>query len=287
MYRGHYEYLQHPDPSFPVIFHHCIFSQTNGGFIPHWHEAMELLYFISGSGTVFIDGASFRVKAGDLVVSGFGSMHSMQETEANTQYNCLILEPSLCELTGFQPEQMQLSPHIRDREAATKIEHIVWEFQHQKTHYKNAIKLEVAALLIHLMRYHVSGSETQEKSSDSKTGMIRQVVALLQEEYRQPLSLPDLAAKTGFSHYYLCHTFREITGYSISQYLNMLRCNNAQKLLFSGWSVSEAALSCGFENLSYFTRMYKRCIGHAPSQDKQNPAKKPPTPGKMLYYYNI
>ncbi len=284
MYRGYYEYLQHPDPSFPVIFHHNVFPLKNGGFIPHWHEAMEFLYFTSGGGTAFIDGASFRVKAGDLVVSGFGSMHSMQETEANTQYNCLILEPSLCELTGFQPEQLQIAPHIHDREAAAKIEHIVQEFQHKQTHYKNAIKLEVAALLIHLMRHHISDNESHEKIPDSKTSMVKQVIALLQEEYRQPLSLPYLAAKTGFSHYYLCHTFREVTGYSISQYLNMLRCNNAQKLLFSGWSVSETALSCGFENLSYFTRMYKRYIGHAPSQDKQNPVKKPPTSGKMYHY---
>lgn len=286
MYRGHYEYLQHPDPSFPVIFHHSIFSQPNGGFIPHWHEAMELLYFTSGGGTAFIDGSSFHVKAGDLVVSGFGSMHSMQEVEANTQYNCLILDPSLCELTGFQPEQLQITPHVHDREAALKIEHITWEFQNKQTHYKNAIKLEIAALLIYLMRCHASDSAAREKTLDSKTGMVKQVIAFLQEEYRQPLSLPDLAARTGFSHYYLCHTFREVTGYSISQYLNMLRCNNAQKLLFSGWSVSEAALSCGFENLSYFTRMYKRCIGHAPSQDKQAPVKKPFIGCSKMFHYS-
>ena len=245
---------------------------------------MELLYFTNGSGTAFIDGMSFRAKAGDLVVSGFGSMHSMQEAEADTQYNCLILEPSLCELTGFQPEQLQIAPHIHDREAALKIENITRELQNKQTHYKNAVKLEIAALLIYLMRYHASDRETREKISDSKASMVKQVIAILQEEYRRPLSLPDLAATTGFSHYYLCHTFREVTGYSISQYLNMLRCNNAQKMLFSGWSVSEAALSCGFENFSYFTRMYKRCIGHAPSQDKQNPVKKTPSSGKMFHY---
>ena len=50
-------------------------------------------------------------------------------------------------------------------------------------------------------------------------------------------------------------------------YLNFLRCENAQLLLASGrCNVRESAERCGFHNDSYFTRIYKQQIGELPSE---------------------
>lgn len=284
MHRGHYEYIHHPDPSFPILFHHHIFMREQGSFLPHWHEEMELLFFTGGGGTVFIDGISFRVKAGDVAVVGFGSMHSLQDAEADTQYDCLILSPALCAPAGLQPEQLQLLPHIRDDAVFTRLAQITSEFQTKAPYYKSVAKAEIVSLLIYLLRHHSAGTSFSDKIPDSKTKMVKRVIEQLQQDFAQPLSLPQLAEKTGFSRYYLCHVFREVTGSSVSQYLNMLRCTHAQKLLLSGWSVSEASLACGFDNLSYFARMYKRCMGRTPSQDKRPPAENSAVPHDIIYY---
>lgn len=284
MHRGHYEYIHHPDPSFPVLFHHDIFTREQGSFLPHWHEEMELLFFTSGGGTVFIDGISFHVKAGDLAVVGFGSMHSLQDAETDTQYDCLILSPALCAPAGIQPEQLQLLPHIRDDAIFVRLAQITREFQTKAPYYKSAAKAEIISMLIYLLRHHAAGTSFSDKIPDSKTKMVKQVIEQLQRDFAQPLSLAMLAEKTGFSRYYLCHVFREITGASVSQYLNMLRCTHAQKLLLSGCSVSETSLACGFDNLSYFARMYKRCMGRTPSQDKRPPAENSAVPHDIIYY---
>ena len=58
----------------------------------------------------------------------------------------------------------------------------------------------------------------------------------------------------------------EVTGYSPISFLNLLRCTRAQEYLTSGrFNVSETAALCGFENLSYFSRTYKKHMGMLPS----------------------
>ena len=53
------------------------------------------------------------------------------------------------------------------------------------------------------------------------------------------------------------------------EFLNSLRCREARILILSGkCNVAEAARQCGVENLSYFSRMYRRYMGVLPSQEK-------------------
>ncbi|MBR2615917.1 MAG: helix-turn-helix domain-containing protein [Clostridia bacterium] len=62
--------------------------------------------------------------------------------------------------------------------------------------------------------------------------------------------------------------FREYTGQSPIDYRNQLRLNRARILLQSGeYNVSEAAEACGFSNLSFFIRLYKKHFGHTPKKE--------------------
>ena len=74
------------------------------------------------------------------------------------------------------------------------------------------------------------------------------------------------------SKYYFCRIFKNITGSTVIKYLNMYRCMKARELLSSGkYTVSEAALECGFENMSYFSKTYKAYSGSVPSMAKKIP----------------
>lgn len=88
-------------------------------------------------------------------------------------------------------------------------------------------------------------------------------------EHKETISLDTLCAYTGFSKYYFCRLFKEMTNQTVSSYINSFRCHEVQKLLkYTSMTVEEAAISCGFSNISHFYRMYKQHIGHVPSQDK-------------------
>ncbi len=91
----------------------------------------------------------------------------------------------------------------------------------------------------------------------------------MKKHYAEPITITNLAATLGFTKYYFCHVFNEITGSTVINHLNYIRCKNARKLILSGrCNITEAAGQCGFTNMSYFARIYKNVIGQLPSETK-------------------
>ena len=79
-------------------------------------------------------------------------------------------------------------------------------------------------------------------------------------------SLSSTAREVGMSTFYFARVFRELVGQSPHQYLLRARLAHAARLLRKEASVTEAALSSGFGNLSHFTRTFQVHFGVAPVQ---------------------
>ena len=94
---------------------------------------------------------------------------------------------------------------------------------------------------------------------------VKKVMTYLRQNLENPISLDAIASCVGISKYHLSREFKELTGITIFDCLNLLRCRAAMQMLLSGSTVAEAAGASGFENLSYFSRTFKRCIGKLPS----------------------
>lgn len=90
----------------------------------------------------------------------------------------------------------------------------------------------------------------------------------LSERYYEDRQVAYYAEMCGMSEVNFRRLFREYTGKTPIEYRNALRLENAAVLLGSGeYNVSEAAEACGFSNLSFFTRLYKRRYGHTPKSE--------------------
>ena len=67
----------------------------------------------------------------------------------------------------------------------------------------------------------------------------------------------------------LCKEFKKYTGTTIVEYINQYRITKAIDYLGDGLNVSETASLCGFENLSFFTKIFKRYTANNPSYYKK------------------
>lgn len=67
--------------------------------------------------------------------------------------------------------------------------------------------------------------------------------------------------------YHLCHTFKEITGATVLEYLNNVRLSKAHSLLMdTGYSMEEIARETDFSSSLNLTRVFKKAYGMAPTQ---------------------
>ncbi len=86
----------------------------------------------------------------------------------------------------------------------------------------------------------------------------------------KPITTEELCALCGVSGSYLRQLFHRFTGKTPVDYINTLRLENARELLLSGkYSVTEAAMSSGFESPGYFSRLFTRKYGYAPKTVKK------------------
>jgi len=96
--------------------------------------------------------------------------------------------------------------------------------------------------------------------------VIKDILNMIQENYPKNFSTEELSKQSGFSATHLRRLFKKATGLTPLQYQNYIRINKAKDLLLSGeCNVSEAAFSVGFDNVHYFSRIFKKITGVNPS----------------------
>lgn len=254
------------DPAFPIIFHRDI-CFPDLPVTAHWHENVELLYFVEGEGTVYAGMAEFPVRVGDIAVLNANVLHGIEAASAQCVYYCLIIDRALCEDFGVPVGNLLLKEMVRDAAAQEYYDKIIREWSDRNAFYQPAVKLAALQLLLHLSRYHLDSASGGSAPQDKRLTMVKDGIRYIRSHFREELTIDGICEEIGFSKYYFCRVFKEVTRRTPVDYINFVRCNYARRLLLSGrYNVSESAEMSGFQNLSYFSKTYKKYMGTLPSQ---------------------
>jgi len=96
---------------------------------------------------------------------------------------------------------------------------------------------------------------------------ISKVIDYIYENYRNNISLTDLASETNYSPYHLLRLFKQMTGKTPFEFLLDLKIDMAKNMLLNtDYPMSNICDSCGFGSLSYFSQAFKKKTGFTPTQ---------------------
>ncbi|GGG02212.1 AraC family transcriptional regulator [Paenibacillus albidus] len=102
---------------------------------------------------------------------------------------------------------------------------------------------------------------------------IYSVTAYIHSHCNGELSLDTIAKEFYISPYYLSHQFKSITGFTLTEYIQMTRVRNAQQmLLYTRDKISVIAEQCGFNSFSQFNRVFNKLSGMSPSEFRKQQA---------------
>jgi transcriptional regulator GlxA family with amidase domain len=97
--------------------------------------------------------------------------------------------------------------------------------------------------------------------------LVKRAVVYLQNNYAQPLSLLKIAHEIGVNKTTLQKNFHQELGISPWEYLKRFRIKEAKRLLeTTNLSITEVAAAIGFDNLPYFSRMFRTHTGQSPKE---------------------
>ncbi|NLY76330.1 MAG: helix-turn-helix transcriptional regulator [Firmicutes bacterium] len=95
---------------------------------------------------------------------------------------------------------------------------------------------------------------------------IEKIINHIESNFTKTYSVEELARMAGLSPSHFRLLFKRVTGFSVTQYQINMKINKAKDLLISGaCNVSEAAYLLGFNNIYYFSRLFKKNTGVNPS----------------------
>jgi len=281
------DYLLHEnmdmmDQNLPIIFHKdtLLSKKTHDHFNCHWHETIELLYFTKGEALIKCNSLEILAKKGDLVVVNSNELHQGNCVSQLAEYSCIILDTSLfqsrhvdtCETKYINPisqNRILFKNKIENnKEVAGYIHEFVKEYDAKEIGYEMAVKATLFQLLVFLLRNHVQLVLTP-KEYDSRMKNLKRfnsILEYIENNYNSKITIDQLCSMAHISRFYFCRVFKSITNKSLGEYLNQLRINKAEAFLKNGdANITEAAMSCGFDDINYFSRLFKKYKNVTPS----------------------
>lgn len=233
---------------------------------PHWHDAVEFVYILDGSLEFHLNGEKFTADAGDLVTVNAAEIHAFYPITEKVDYYFLVADDKFFRTNNLYTDTTYFEKKICSSQAQHLFEEIIKETE-KADEYSNISTVSVLlSLFIYLNRHHASKREETQLSEQKKITLVRNTLVYLQTHFREKLTVEQVADAMHFSKSYLSHTFKELTHISLIGYINLVRCHNARALLLEGATIAEAAAECGFADLSYFTRVFKKSLGVLPSE---------------------
>jgi AraC-like DNA-binding protein len=259
---------------------------------PHSLDVVLLSVIVRGRGRHILGNEVHRESGGSVAVTHYGQEHDIVTTPAGMEiYNVYLdlrhhplpvlpapLRPILSAILPIHPRlQHHLNRRVwiridRPERLAVHLKRIAEEMKSTAPGALEIVQHSFQIFLIEVCRAaQRHGLVPSRALSAAIPGWVENLRQDLDREFAAPHTLRDLAKRAGVSVAYLCQVFKNYTGKSVVAYLVERRIQAAiWRLRENNDKILSIALECGFNDLAYFNRVFKRITAMTPSQYRRS-----------------
>lgn len=236
----------------------------------HNHNFFEFYYLLDGERSYFIDNAIYELSVGDAVIIPPNVLHRTLGAITKLHSRVLISIPREVLEKDFLEEynellQMYIFPIPKKRRQFFEnlLEKIKYEVETNDSYSEYLLKKYINEMLIFLLRANKKNEIIYvDNEIDSSIG---KAARYIQQNFSRTLTLEEIADVLNIDRTYFCKMFKKKTGFGFSEYIKEVRVMEAAKLLSeTDLSITEVALSVGYNDSSYFAKVFKNIKGTTP-----------------------
>jgi len=251
----------------------------------HTHDFDELVFVLGGTGIHYTKYEEYKLVRGDVYVISGNQAHGFKKTEKLNLVNILYnrnyfkkIKNEFQNINGFQA-LFVYEPKYRDNhkfetklhlttdqldEVLPLINLYVKELTQKREGYTIAADNILRLLILEISRFYSTSHLTQPRDFYK----IVSAIGFMEKNFHRQISVQQLANISNMNRNDFYHLFKKTTGSSPIKFLIRIRVKKAAKMLTVNpeLNITDALISCGFENSSYFTRQFKKIMGITPRE---------------------
>ena len=277
------------------VFIHISRELTEYDTLIHKHQFIEMVYFISGRAIHKINDLKYPVSKGDLLIVDYGVPHAFtcmtDEDESFVTYD-LLFTPTFFGLDGdhfsslsnsylfdsFKNSQLfncelKLVNNFSHSEFYDLFNKIYAEYENTNYGYVDIIRTHLAELILKIFRKLEKRNDQIGKDNQYK--YVESAIEFLKANYSSRINIESIVENMYLSKDYFRQLFKDVTGQSITSYIQNIRIEQACMMLASTEkSVSDISVKCGYNDIKFFYQTFKKIKGVTPGDYRKLNKKK-------------
>jgi len=247
----------------------------------HYHEFDKIIFLLSGKVTYTVEGKRYFLQPWDILLVQHDMIHQPVIDPAEP-YERIVLWLNSGYLDRYGEHELDKCFHL----ARERNFHLLRADKENRGRYRRLLEqLEEALktegfgshlladtyflqLLIAVNRDILKDNTEEHKESYHFDPKIEGILRYISEHLADDLSVERLSGVFYLSRYYLMHRFKEVTGYTVHQYVTQKRLQKAVRLIREGVPVMKAAEQSGFGEYSTFLRAFQAAYRVSPKEFK-------------------
>ena len=259
------------------LLHHQVTADTFKWHY-HYHPEYEIVCVFEGSGRRHVGNHLSNYDGGDLVLIGSNLPHGGFGYGAVGTHEEVVLqfrEDFLGEGFLSKPEMNNIRKLFELSKQGISFDKKVKEKLTEK--FRNLLQIQPFERMIELLnilqflanstKYELlNGADVRYNFSLKDQERLRKVYVFVEENFTKDIDIQEVANICNLTVPAFCNYFKKNLNQTFTDFTNEYRINQACKMLLEGEGIVDICFRCGFNNISYFGRVFKQIKGTNPSE---------------------
>ena len=242
------------------------------GIRRHTHEYYQLYYISYGEGSLLLGNETLNLSEGMTIIIYPNQVHELFRVREGVlrmiDVKFYLQDPELIEEICKIPQCT-----FMDRSLGELLITARDEWKSTRPFKQNLSNILLEQCLYSIIRTQAQIHDTRfsfrqpEIRLKNLSSLARNIALYVQKNCFEELSLDQMAEELNYNKNYLCKVFKQSTGITIINYANYLRISKSLELIcYTSEKLNDIAELCGFSDVHYFARIFKKMTGHTPGE---------------------